>query len=151
MTLVTLPFLGILLWISLIDLRHYLIPDSLILALSGVGILRMLLEQTYASSLAGAVLLFALFLILHLLFPRGMGFGDVKLAGSIGLFLGIRLGLLAIFLSFIFGASVGTVLILTRRKTLKDPLPFGPFLALGAALSLFFGEHILAWYFRTFL
>lgn len=106
----------------------------------------MFLERNFLSPLLGALLLFGFFLLLHLFFPRGMGFGDVKLAGAIGLFLGWRLGVLAVLLAFISGSLAGMLLILSRKKTLKDPLPFGPFLSLGAALSLFFGERIISWY-----
>ncbi len=144
--LFVLPFLTLLVLISLIDLRRYIIPDPLVLALSGLGVARMVLEGSYRFSLPGALVLFGVFLLLHLLFPQGMGFGDVKFAGSIGLFLGLRLGLLAAFLAFLSGGAVGVLLILLHKKTLKDPLPFGPFLSLGAVVSLFFGERILSWY-----
>lgn len=146
MTFLHIPLLAVLCAISLFDLRHYVIPDSLVLALLGLGGIQMFLERNFLSPLLGAVLLFGFFLLLHLFFPRGMGFGDVKLAGAIGLFLGWRLGVLAVLLAFISGSLAGMLLILSRKKTLKDPLPFGPFLSLGAALSLFFGERIISWY-----
>ncbi|MCS7241236.1 MAG: A24 family peptidase [Candidatus Caldatribacterium sp.] len=141
-----IPFLVFLLLISLFDLRHYMIPDSLILAIAGLGGFRMLSTRDFFSPLFGALLLFGVFLLLHLLSPEGMGFGDVKFAGAIGFFLGWRLGLLATLLSFFAGGFVGALLVLLRRKTMKDPLPFGPFLAFGAALSFLFGEEVIAWY-----
>jgi leader peptidase (prepilin peptidase)/N-methyltransferase len=148
--LFALPFLAILLVIAFIDLRSFRIPDPLVVVLFGLGVLKTVLKGSYVSSLAGFLTLFGFFLLLHLLFPKGMGFGDVKLAGSIGLFLGFRLGVLSAFLAFISGGLVGVVLVVLRRKTLKDPLPFGPFLALGALLGLFFGERMLSWYFGMF-
>jgi len=150
MTLLFLPFLAVLCTIAFIDLRSFRIPDPLVVALFGLGALKMVLEGSYASSLSGFLTLFGFFFLLHLFFPKGMGFGDVKLAGSIGLFLGLRLGVLSAFLAFISGGLVGVVLVVLRRKTLKDPLPFGPFLALGALLGLFFGERILSWYLGMF-
>ena len=150
MAFLFLPFLIILSIIAFIDLRSFRIPDPLVVVLFGLGALKMVLEGSYASSLSGFLALFGFFFLLHLFFPKGMGFGDVKLAGSIGLFLGLRLGVLSAFLAFISGGLVGVVLVVLRRKTLKDPLPFGPFLALGALLGLFFGERILSWYFGMF-
>uniref|UniRef100_A0A7V3YKA9 Prepilin peptidase n=1 Tax=Candidatus Caldatribacterium californiense TaxID=1454726 RepID=A0A7V3YKA9_9BACT len=150
MTLLFLLFLAVLFIIAFIDLRSFRIPDPLVFALSGLGVLKMVLEGSYAPSLSGFLALFGFFFLLHLFFPKGMGFGDVKLAGSIGLFLGFRLGVLSAFLAFISGGLVGVVLVVFRRKTLKDPLPFGPFLALGALLSLFFGERMLSWYLGMF-
>ncbi|MBC7217079.1 MAG: prepilin peptidase [Candidatus Caldatribacterium sp.] len=146
MTLLELSFLALLLAVSLYDLRHYAIPDSLVLCLFGVGVAKVFLERSVLSPLLGASFLFGLFLFLHLLFPQGMGFGDVKLAGSIGLFLGFRLSVVAFLLAFFSGSIVGLFLVLLRKKTLKDPLPFGPFLSFGAIVSLFFGEEIIAWY-----
>ena len=150
MVLFALLFLAILLVIAFIDLRSFRIPDPLVVVLFGLGALKMVLEGSYVSSLSGFLALFGFFFLLHLFFPKGMGFGDVKLAGSIGLFLGLRLGVLSAFLAFISGGLVGVVLVVLRKKTLKDPLPFGPFLALGALLGLFFGERILSWYFGMF-
>ena len=150
MAFLFLPFLIILSIIAFIDLRSFRIPDPLVVVLFGLGALKMVLEGSYASSLSGFLALFGFFFLLHLFFPKGMGFGDVKLAGSIGLFLGLRLGVLSAFLAFISGGLVGVVLVVLRRKTLKDPLPFGPFLALGALLGLFFGERILSWYLGMF-
>ena len=76
-----------------------------------------------------------------------MGGGDVKLMAMVGSFLGTKLVLLSIFLGSLFGAMVGGMLILFRLKTRKDYIPFGPYLALGAVIALFFGEKILGWYF----
>lgn len=146
MALLGFSFVALLCAISVFDLKHYIIPDFLVLLLFGLGVAKMLLEGHFFPPLFGASLLFGFFLLVHLLFPRGMGFGDVKLAGTIGLFLGWKLGVLAVLLSFFLGSIVGVLLILFRKRTLKDPLPFGPFLALGATLSFFCGERILEWY-----
>lgn len=81
----------------------------------------------------------------------GMGIGDVKLGAMIGAFLGWKLALLSILLSVLVGGPLAVTLLATGRKARKDPLPFGPFLALGGAVSLFWGESLLAWYFGQFL
>jgi prepilin signal peptidase PulO-like enzyme (type II secretory pathway) len=85
----------------------------------------------------------ALFLfILALIWPGGMGGGDIKLA----LFMGGVLGpmvIAAMFLAFLFGALVGLVLIASKLKSRKDAIPFGPYLALGSVLALLYGPWLV--------
>ena len=81
--------------------------------------------------------------------PKGMGFGDVRIAGLIGMLLGwLSIGhvLLGLFLGFLTAAVVGVGLVAVGLRTRKDNVPFGPFLALGAVLSVLFGSPILSWY-----
>ena len=150
MTLLYLSFLAILFIISFVDLLTFRVPDWSVGVLLVLGVLRLATAGEWILHLLGALVLFAFFLLLHLLFPRGMGLGDVKLSLALGLFLGFRLGLLGTFLAFAGGGVVGAVLLLLRRKTLKDRLPFAPFLSGGAVCALFFGDRILSWYFTTF-
>jgi leader peptidase (prepilin peptidase)/N-methyltransferase len=88
--------------------------------------------------LAGAAL-FAFYLVLHLIQPGGMGLGDVKLAGILGMYLGfltwehLLLGTLA---TFVVGGAYGLAMILARRATRKSSIPFGPFMILGTAAAL---------------
>lgn len=72
----------------------------------------------------------------------GLGWGDVKLAGMIGAFLGVRSTLVALFLAFLVGALVGGALILFGGRDRRIPVPFGPFMALGAAAALFWGPSV---------
>ncbi len=81
---------------------------------------------------------------------QAMGGGDVKLALLIGLFNGFPLNMLAIFLGFLSGAVVSLGLIAVRRKTMRDTVPFGPFLILGSVVALVWGKELLEWYFRLF-
>ena len=148
-----LSFLFVLpiIFIIIIDLKHFIIPNLYILLLIIVGICNFFIFKTYFNQILGIFFGFGLFLLLYLLFPKGIGFGDVKLAGAIGLFLGLKLTILAILLSFLSGAIVGLLLIALHKKSMKDPIPFGPFLAFGAITSLFFGEYIIDWYLNLFL
>src|SRR5205807_6234432 len=97
----------------------------------------------------GALVAWGLLLVIHVVSPRGMGFGDVRLAFVLGLFLG-WLGLshvfLGLFLGFLFGAAVGLALIVARRKGRREHIPFGPFLAAGAVVAVVAGSPILTWY-----
>ncbi len=82
--------------------------------------------------------------ILH---REGMGGGDIKLIAMIGAFLGWPAVFVTIFLGAVLGALVGIILMLVRLKGRKEPLPFGPFLALGAFLAMVWGDTMLTWYF----
>ena len=75
-----------------------------------------------------------------------MGGGDIKLIAMIGAFLGWRYTLLTIFLGALAGAIVGLSLMIFKGKGRKHPVPFGPFLALGAIASLLWGNDIIKWY-----
>jgi leader peptidase (prepilin peptidase)/N-methyltransferase len=145
-----------LLAISLIDLEHFIVPDRITapltvsaLALLGLAALAEGNGWRYGRSVLGGLAFFAFLLLLNLLYPKGMGMGDVKLAFSLGLFLG-WLGwgqvFLGGFVSFLLGAVVGVGLIATGIKGRKDVVPFGPFLALGTMLTILWGAPILRWY-----
>ncbi len=81
---------------------------------------------------------------------RAMGGGDVKLAFLIGLVNGFPHNVFAIFLGFLFGALLSILLVWTKRKTIKDTVPFGPFLLLGSFVMLFWGDMLIDWYFGLF-
>jgi leader peptidase (prepilin peptidase)/N-methyltransferase len=145
-----------LLAISLIDLEHFIVPDRITapltlsaLALLGVATVAEADGWRFGRALLGGVAFFAFLLLLNLLYPKGMGMGDVKLAFSLGLFLG-WLGwgqvFLGGFLAFLLGAVVGVGLIATGIKGRKDVVPFGPFLALGTMVTILVGAPILRWY-----
>lgn len=102
-------------------------------------------------SLAGAVGISAFFLFLiKITRGRGMGGGDVTLGFLIGLVNGFPNGFLAIFTGFVLGAVYSVVLISLGKKSMKDTIPFGPFLILGSVITYTFGVQILRWYFKLF-
>jgi leader peptidase (prepilin peptidase)/N-methyltransferase len=102
-------------------------------------------ENVLAAAIAGGIL----FLIV-LAYPRGMGMGDAKLVAMMGLFLG-RAVAPAVLIGFLVGALVGVGLILRHgAEARKRAVPFGPFLALGGVIGLWFGDDIADWYTDTF-
>ncbi|MBU1015186.1 prepilin peptidase [Patescibacteria group bacterium] len=138
------------------DLKHYLIPDKLLYSAIGLAFLWRIFEQFgfgfwVSMSLIQAVLAglgaCAFFFAIHF-FSRGraMGFGDVKLAFFMGLFLGWPSILVALFFAFLLGAVVGVFLMVAGRKGWKSEVPFGPFLILGTATAFFWGQEIFYWY-----
>ena len=100
-------------------------------------------------ALLGGIAGFVALGVLHLVSPRSMGFGDVKLAFVLGLALG-WLGwgevVLGLFLGFLYGALVGATLMALRLRGRKDHVPFGPFLAAGTLTAVLWGDAILRWY-----
>lgn len=152
-------FESILLAVFVIDLEHYLIldqiifPGAILAALFNLG--RDLLTRTpvvglqsyFISGLLGALALGALFFGLWY-FSKGrwLGFGDVKLSVFLGLALGWPLSAVGLMLAVLLGGLAALFLLSFGGKTLKSRLPFGTFLALGALITLFYGEKLLAWY-----
>jgi leader peptidase (prepilin peptidase)/N-methyltransferase len=102
-----------------------------------------------ARSLAAMAALYAFYFALAFLYPGGMGFGDVKLAGLLGLYLG-WLGwssvLIGTFTGFLVGGLAGGVLLATRRAGRKTAIPFGPAMLAGALLALFVAGPVATWY-----
>lgn len=130
----------VLLLISIIDYRHYLIPDSLVLILAGWGLLEHfvvpeLIEGLLFRLAAGLGVAVFFGMIIVLTRGRGIGFGDLKLGAALGLWLGALGVIYALAAAFILGAVWGIGLLALGKKGLKDAVPFGPFLALGAILA----------------
>jgi len=153
------------------DLKHYIIPDEIIFPVIAMPILYRFFEvlkfinwylfrnwkleignfQPLLNSLLSAISASAFFLVIFLVSRgRWLGFGDVKLAFFMGLFLGFPNILVALFSAFFSGAIIGIGLILTKKKTLKSEVPFGPFLVAGTFIALFFGNQIINWYLNIF-
>jgi leader peptidase (prepilin peptidase)/N-methyltransferase len=139
---------ALLLPISVIDLEHRIIPNRLVLPGTVAGlVLGIAVAPDRAVELvAGAVLGFLLLLAMALAYPAGMGLGDVKLVLMLGAFLGWSV-FPAIFAGFLL-ASVPSLLILLLRGRAgrKVGIPFGPFLAAGGVIGLFWGAELIDFY-----
>jgi len=145
-------FYGILIIISFIDLKERIIPDVLSLPFIAVGFIlsffiRILSPvDSLLGILAGGGSLLIIAIVGSKLFKKeAMGGGDIKLAAMIGAFLGWKLTLLALFLGFFLGSIIGVVVLVTSKNK-SDVLPFGPFIALGTFISIFWGQAIIHWY-----
>ena len=86
-----------------------------------------------------------------ILLTHGMGWGDVEICILCGVFLGLKLTMVTLFFSFIFGGFIGLLLIITKKKTRKDYIPFGPYIVMGAITAVFWGEKIVNWYLNGFM
>lgn len=130
--------------IFFIDLKTQIIPDKITYPAILVTLLYLLFNEHlilnhFLSSLGASLFFFTLFLATK---GRGLGFGDVKLALLLGLFLGFPNILIASYLAFLTGAVYSVILILWRKKGLKDKIAFGPFLILGAFIAFFLGDRL---------
>jgi len=146
-------FVAALIVVTVIDLYHQIIPDVISIPGIGVGLLGALIVPsiTFFNSLLGILLgggsLFVVATLYQWLFKReGMGGGDVKLLAMIGAFLGWKSVILTILLSSLIGSITGMIIMVIKGKDFKYAIPFGPFLSLGAVLSLFYGQDLIKWY-----
>ena len=149
-------FVGALIVITFIDIDHQIIPD--VISLPGVALGMIFSALGYGvpmlDSLVGAVLggglLYLVAVGYHAWTGReGMGGGDIKLLAMIGAFLGWRGVLVTLILGSFSGAVIGIVLMVARGTDSRLPIPFGPFLAVGAACALFFGDALIHWYLQV--
>ena len=164
------------LWlIALIDLKTMLIPNGLVLFLSALGALKLFVNDyglrikdtgsflneysylfgdfssnwlNYFLTALGAFLIF--FLLVVLTKEKGFGMGDVKLIASLGLIFGWPDLLIILNLAFISGTIFALYLILAKKRSIKDMVPFGPFLSFGAFIFTIFGYQIFEKFFRWF-
>jgi len=148
-----LPFAALLIAVATIDLEHRIIPNRLLVpaavwALALTPVVR--LDELPEALIAGAAA-FAALLAAALAYPGGMGMGDVKLAGVMGLYLGPAVAP-ALLGAFAAGTAVGLAIIARHGAAArKRAVPFGPFLALGGVVGLLAGPEVIDVYTENFL
>jgi leader peptidase (prepilin peptidase) / N-methyltransferase len=147
-----LVFVTVLTAVTLTDLEQRIIPNKVLIvgavlavAIAAAADPASLPERALAAAAAGGLLFGA-----ALAYPRGMGLGDVKLAATMGLFLGRNVGP-AILVALLAGSLVGMAIIIREGAAArKKAIPFGPFLALGGVVGLLAGDQIVDWYLGIF-
>ena len=154
---------ALLVAIAVVDLEHRLIPNRLVVPAVVVlailapiwpelGMARTLVfEQVHLASLTnslaaggGALLVF---LVVKAVYPSGMGAGDVKMAGMLGLLVGYPGIVVALWTAVVVGGAVAVGLLVVGGRSRKDAMPFGPFLSAGGVLTLLAGTEIIDFYF----
>ncbi len=150
-----LVMISFLIIIFVFDLKYYIIPDEVIYPAIVISMSWLLYSFSFGAMGKEALLYTilsalgaSLFFFLIWFFSKGMamGFGDVKLAILMGLLLGFPNIIVGLFLGFLFGAIIGSGMVLFKRKGLKSEIPFGPFLLAGLFTALFYGDRIASWY-----
>lgn len=146
--------------ISVIDIDHQIIPDSISLPLLWIGLSLSLFhpmtgtetlfvapEAAIVGALAGYLSLWSVYQLFRLMTGKeGMGYGDFKLLAVLGAWLGWQMLPLIILLSAVVGSAVGITMIALRRQERSVPIPFGPYLAAAGWIAMLFGEQIVAGY-----
>ena len=150
----TLAVFSLLVVVFVYDLRHFIIPNKIIYPVIFVT-LALLVSKSFLASdyslilnniITGAIV-FLSFLAIYLLSRgKGIGFGDVRYAFFMGLFLGFPEVLVGLFLSFVIGAIIGVTFIILGRKGRKDMIPFGPFLVFGTVTAYLYGSELINLY-----
>lgn len=140
--------------ISAIDLEHHIVPNRIVYPVLAVTLPLLVAVSladgtpfALASAAIGGLAGFGALFVIHLIQPQGMGFGDVRLAGLIGIYLGwLSLGSVAagLVLGFVAAAMAGLGLMAAGKAGRKSKVAFGPFLALGAMVVVYWGNPILA-------
>ena len=154
-----LVFFICLVSVSVIDSQRQIIPNRIVYPTIFASIPLLALAalvggewDRFGHALMGATLAWLALLILHLISPSGMGFGDVRLSFVLGLFLGwISLGhvVTGLFLGVVLISVVGLVLAALRLRSLQQHIAFGPFLAAGSTVAVFAGREIISWWLGT--
>ena len=149
---VLLPFAAMLIAVADIDLEHRIVPNAILLPMAVYGVAASAVVRTdmLPELLAAGAAAFTLLLVAALVHPAGMGMGDVKLAGVMGLYLGASVAP-ALLVAFLSGSLAG-VAIMVRHGAggRKRGVPFAPFLALGAVVALFAGPQLVDLYLQHF-
>ena len=151
--LLELPFVACLIALAGIDLDHKLLPNKIVYPMAAYGLVATAIVDTgdlVEHLIAGAGGFLFLFIAV-LAYPRGMGMGDVKLAGAMGLYLGLSI-VPAMLIAFLTGSLVGLGIIAREgAQARKKAVPFGVFLALGGIVGVLAGPELIELYEDQFL
>jgi prepilin signal peptidase PulO-like enzyme (type II secretory pathway) len=140
-------FSCLLVVISFIDIEFRIIPNKIVLPFAAVGIVLNIIISpiNWWHPLVFSAGAFLFMLIIHFIYTKGMGMGDVKFSLMVGAYL-VKNVIVGLFAGFLAGSIYGLYMILVRKKKLKQAIPFGPFISLGSVVALFWGDYISKWY-----
>ena len=151
--IVALFLVSLLVIISVSDIAYMVIPDKVLafflLLFAAVRLFHPL--DPWWDSLLGAVTGFGILFLLAIISKGGMGGGDIKLFFVLGVVLGVKKTVFTLFFASFTGALFGIIRILLKGYQKRNPIPFGPFISIGAIFAYFYTDAVLYWYFRTFL
>lgn len=149
--LVAWAFIAAMVAVAFIDYDHMIIPNKIVIPGALVGLMASVAihPQRWWVYVAGSLGAGAFMFLLAMLWPGGMGPGDIKMALFMGAVLGAYV-LVALFAAFLFGSLAGLFMLAVQKRSRKEKIPFGPYLALGAVLATFVGEGLLNSYLRVY-
>jgi leader peptidase (prepilin peptidase)/N-methyltransferase len=134
--------------VSFIDIKYQIIPNEITFSFISLGLILSIIFNhiSFINSLLGLVIPAGLLLLIAFIYKKGMGIGDVKLIGMIGVFIGWQYALISIFIGALFGSIYGIYMMVSGAMTRKTRIPFGPFISLGAVIMILFGNILINWY-----
>ena len=138
--------------VSFTDLEHEVVPDplSILGAIPGIAFWGLKGDPLFSllGAFTGLSFMYILSRLASAIFKKeAFGEGDVKLAMTIGAYLGIQGLFLSLFFAVLLGAACGSILLALRIKHFGEHIPFAPAMATGAVIALFYGQAVLNWYF----
>ncbi|MDR0957854.1 MAG: A24 family peptidase [Clostridiales bacterium] len=136
-------------FVFIIDIKSFTIPFKLCIFIAFLGILKFITQEMSLSGFVNIIIgCFAVSLpMLALAVVYGaVGGGDVKLFAALGLFFGWKLIILCAVISFLLGGLFSAILIIIKKRNIKDAVPFGPFISISAIFTAVFGNAIIDWY-----
>ena len=148
-----LPFVACLIALAGIDYDHQLLPNRIVYPMAAYGAVAAFAVDRgdFPEHLAAAAGAFLFLLVVLVAYPRGMGMGDVKLAGAMGLYLGLSI-IPSMLVAFLAGSVVGLVIVAREgAQARKKAIPFGAFLALGGVVGVVAGPELIELYESNFL
>jgi leader peptidase (prepilin peptidase)/N-methyltransferase len=152
--LIELPFAAMLIAVAGIDLEHRIVPNKILLPMAvwGIGATAFVDASALPEALIAGAAAFTFLFIVALVHPKGMGMGDVKLVGVMGIYLGLSIAP-ALLIGFLSGTLVGIAIIAKYGAAAgrKRGVPFAPFLALGGLVALLAGPELIDLYVSNFL
>ncbi|MEC5421938.1 A24 family peptidase [Virgibacillus sp. C22-A2] len=151
--LTALLLVSMLMVILVSDIMYMLIPNKVLLFFLPLLVAARVINplDPWWSSITAALTGLLIIAVIILVSRGGMGAGDMKLFGILGIVLGMEKLLLAFFLSCMIGALIGIVLLLFKVIDRKQPVPFGPYIVVATLLTYFYGDFLLIWYFNLLI
>lgn len=146
--LLVVVFIGILIAISIVDIKTMEIPNGFVISVLICGIISIGVfpEIGIPDRIIGFFCVSLPLTIITLAVPGAFGGGDIKLMAAVGVFLGWRMNLVSLLLGILFGGLYGIYLLAGKKKDRKDHFAFGPFLCIGIVIAMFAGEALIRWY-----
>ncbi|WP_338066847.1 A24 family peptidase [Evansella clarkii] len=149
---VALALISLLVIITVSDITTMLIPNKILIVFLGIFIVLRIISplDPWWSSILGAATGFGVLLLIAIISKGGMGGGDIKLFGVLGIVLGLQGVLLTLFFASLIGSVAGITAMLTKKVKKGQPVPFGPAIAAGSLLAYFFYHPLIEWYMSFF-
>ena len=151
---VSMVYSSVMIALAVIDLKHQLILNKIVYPVAIVALIvnffapSLFSLHNFLFGLLGGAVGFLILFLPALIYSKGMGWGDVKMAGLIGLMTGFPNVIVAVFGGIILGGLTAIVLLVFKKKNRKQGIPFGPYLALATIITFIWSTDIIHWYLR---